>query len=443
MDKNNDFDRFVADRFAQVGGGVPPDRFVDDILTEARRMRPLPRWLATIKEPPMRISSRVAVGSPMARIAAFVLLLTILTALTAGAVVVGAALWQDETPATGYPTGFSPTALAVDAEGRLYASDSSAARIYRIDREGVTDVVGSGVAAGFTGDGGPATEAETQYPFGIAFDPDGRLLLVDQGNHRVRRVDEAGVITTIAGSGPAGFGNGGYGGDGGPATEALMAEPTAIAADSAGNLFVSDLANSRVRRIGTDGVITTVAGNGDLMFSLSAGSADGEPATEVGLNPAGLAVDAEGSLYVSSRADHRVLRVAPDGTITTFAGTGMAGSDGDGGPATEATLTSPDSLVLDAAGNLYVGDGGANRVRRIEPDGTITTFAGTGEQGYGGDGGPATEATFVLRDDVDLAVGPAPLAIDDSGTIYIADIGNNVIRVVDPSGTISTLEVGS
>ena len=158
----------------------------------------------------------------------------------------------------------------------------------------MTEVVGSGVAAGFEGDGGPATEAETTYPYGIAFDPQGRLLLADQGNNRVRRVDEAGVISTIAGSGPTGISNGAYGGDGGPATEALLAEPTAIAVDAEGNIFVSDPANARVRRIGTDGVITTVAGNGELMFSLSADPADGEPATEVGLTAGGLAVDAEG-----------------------------------------------------------------------------------------------------------------------------------------------------
>jgi sugar lactone lactonase YvrE len=442
MNDERSFERLFADRMeAERWSARLPDTFYDEFRHRAGEVRQRPRWLALIKEPPMRYSSRLAVGSPMARIAPFVLLLVALLALSVAAVGGGAAPQQDQMPATGYPSGFVPTVLAFDAEGRLYASDSFAARVYRMDPEGLT-AVGGGVGAGFDGDGGPATEARTTYPYGIAFDPEGRLLLAEEGNHRVRRVDAAGVITTIAGSGLAGSGNGAFGGDGGPATEALLSEPTAIAVDAEGNIFVSDKANARVRRIGTDGIITTVAGNGDLMFSLTAGPREGEPATEVGLTPGGLALDAEGNLYVSSRADHRVFRVASDGTITTFAGTGEAGSDGDGGPATEATLTLPNSLMLDAAGNLYVSDPGANRIRMIAPDGTITTIAGTGEEGYSGDGGPATEATFALAPG-DLGWAPASLAMDDSGAIYIADAGNHVIRVVDPSGTISTLEVGS
>ena len=344
------------------------------------------------------------------------------------------ALAQDDTPATGYPTDFGATALAVDTEARLYASDCAAARVYPLGRDGATEFIGSGpggFGAGFKGDGGPATEAETLCPFGIAFDPEGRLVLVDHGNNRVRRVDEMGVITTVAGSGPGQF-QGGFAGDGGPATEALMQEPTGIAIDSAGKIYVSDRENHRVRRIGVDGVITSVAGNGVSLFS-----DDGGPASEATLDdPAGLAVDDAGSLYIADSNHHRVRRVGPDGVIETIAGTGKVGSEGDGGSATQATLSDPESLLLDGAGILYIGDADAERIRMIAPDGTITTFAGTGRAGYDGDGGPATDATLRLSD-------PAPIAIDAAGNIYIGDTGNHVIRVVDPTGIISTLEVGA
>ena len=344
------------------------------------------------------------------------------------------AVAQTEAPASVYPDGFNPTQLAVGPDGSLYASDCGAARVYRIEPQGVTEVIGSGpggFSPGFVGDGGPATEAQTLCPYGIAFDPEGRLLLMDHGNNRVRRVDAAGVILTIAGSGPGHF-VGGFAGDGGPATEGLMQEPTHMAVDADGDILVADRDNHRVRRIGVDGVITTVAGNGEAPFS-----GGGGPAIEASFFAAGLAVDDEGRLYIADPSNHRVLRVGPDGTIATIAGTGEAGSEGDGGPATEAALMMPESLLLDQEGNLYIGDPGANRIRRVSPDGMMTTFAGTGDEGYDGDGGPATAATFGLYGE------PASLAIDASGNIYIGDSGNHVIRVVDPSGSISTLVVGS
>ena len=345
-------------------------------------------------------------------------------------------LAQDETSASGYPTGFNPTQLAVGPDGSLYASDCAAARVYRIEPDGVSVVIGSGpggFGAGFKGDGGPATEAETLCPYGIAFDPEGRLLLVDHGNNRVRRVDEAGVITTIAGSGPGQF-QGGFEGDGGPATEGLMQEPTGIAVDDDGVIFV---VRPRQRPGPADRHRRRHHDRGRERRRDAASPGDGGPATEASLDdPAAWPWTTRATCTSRTPTTPASGGSRPDGAIETIAGTGevrlgrrrRAGHRGD-------ALRPRAASCSTTAGNLYIGDPDGNRIRMISPDGTITTFAGTGEAGYDGDGGPATEATFSLAGD------PASLAIDASGNIYIGDSGNHVIRVVDPSGIISTLEV--
>jgi len=327
-----------------------------------------------------------------------------------------------------------PNLIAVSGAGRVYATDCEAARVYLVEPGRLTVIAGSGpggFVAGFVGDGGPATAAQLQCPYGLAFDAAGRLLVADHGNQRIRMIDKTGVIATVAGSGPYGDATGGFGGDRGAATSALLNEPTWVAVGADGRLFISDRDNNRVRVVSTRGAISTLAGTGAAGFS-----GDGGPAVKAMLDgPAGLAVDAAGDLYVADSNNRRVRIIRPDGVIETIAGTGAAGSTGDGGPADIATLGDPEGLALDGTGNLFVGDDdtAGNRVRRIGRDGIISAFAGTGKQGHTGEGGPATAAT--LR-----TIGsPVGLAVDPLGRLYIADAGNHSIRVVSTEGIIGTL----
>src|ERR1035441_10315174 len=216
-------------------------------------------------------------------------------------------------------------------------------------------------------------------------------------------------MATVAGSG--------QNGDGGPATAAQMGAIQGVAVDRLGNLYLSDSDHHRVRKIDTKGVITTIAGTGYAGFS-----GDGGPATAAQLDtPYGLAVDLTGAVYVADHNNNRVRRIGPDGVIATFAGSGGEASSGDGGPATAAQLLEPRNVAVDAAGNLYISEFGANRVRKVTPDGTIQPAAGTGLEGNGGDGGPAVNAQLKQ---------PAGLAVDRTGALYIADTGNNLLRKV-------------
>jgi sugar lactone lactonase YvrE len=296
----------------------------------------------------------------------------------------------------------------------------------------ITTVAGTG-QAGVLGDGGPATQARLLFPFGVVVDAAGNLFIADADNNRVRKVSPAGMISTVAGTGHAGFS-----GDGGLATQARLSFPTLMALDQAGNLFISDQGNSRVRKVSPDGLITTVTGTGRNGFS-----GDGGPATDAQLNwPRGLAVDAAGTLFIADHYNHRIRKVSPDGIITTAAGSGRDGptkgvSAGDGGLATEARLNGPFGLTLDRMGNLFfteLGDlFGANkgyRVRKVSAAGVITTVAGSDRRGFSGDGGPATEARLDT---------PTGVAVDTAGNLFIVDLGNYRVRKVDPNGIISTV----
>jgi len=291
-----------------------------------------------------------------------------------------------------------PVAVAVDGAGNFYIADQFNNRIRKVDAAGtITTVAGNGVL-GDTGDGGLATNAAMRRPGGVAVDGAGNLYITS--SHRIRKVDTAGSITTIAGIGIFGFG-----GDGGPAVNAQMNGAGPIILDGAGNIFFVDPGNRRVRKVDTGGTITTVAGNGTF-----GDGGDGGPATNAQLrSPQGLAADAAGNLFIATQGLIRKVDLA--GTITTFAGNGVQGFSGDGGPATNAQLFQPHGLAVDGPGNLFIADAGNQRVRKVDTAGTITTIAGTGVFGHAGDGGPATSAELV---------DPRDVTLDGSGGLLLA-----------------------
>lgn len=312
---------------------------------------------------------------------------------------------------------YYPRGIALDAAGNAYVADSWNHRVRKVDASGgVTTIAGTG-ERGFAGDGGLAVEASLRYPGDVQLDDEGNVYVSDSSNHRVRRIDADGIIETIAGTGVRG-----YSGDGGLAAEAQLAFPRGIRVTSSGDIYIAESGNDRVRKIDAAGVITTIAGSG-LPFERR----DGGPAAAAQFGyPYGIATDSVGNAYVVD--SNRVRKIGSHGIISTIAGTGELGFGGDGGPALEALLERPRAVAVDAAGNVYVG-GLDSRVRRIDSAGTIMTIAGTGESGFGGDGGPAVEAQL----DEPLAI-----AVDSTGNVYVADYRNHRVRRIDASGVIST-----
>jgi uncharacterized protein (TIGR03437 family) len=305
--------------------------------------------------------------------------------------------------------------IAFDADGNLYVPDQANDRIRKITPGNIiTTVAGNGVF-GYSGNGGPALQASLASPVSVAFDPDGNLYIVDQDNHRVRKMTRDGTLTTVVGNGSLGTEPGA--GNGGPAILASLDAPGGIAIDPAGVIFISDTYNDQVRKVSGLGIITAFAGTTDQTYG-----GDGGPAVLANLNsPAGLALDAQGNLYIADQLNNRIRKVSTDGIITTFAGNGNAEFSGDGGPARSAGLNYPSDVAFDAAGNLYIADERNNRVRKVTPGGVITTVAGNGIGGFSGDGGPPLAASLNH---------PSGLAFDKQGNLYIVDHWNFRIRKV-------------
>lgn len=262
---------------------------------------------------------------------------------------------------------------------------------------------------------GPAASAILRWPRALTFDAAGNLYVVDGGNASIRKVTPDGMITTIAGTGTTGFG-----GDGGPACQAqLSADLVGLSVDSGGNIYIVDSGNNRIRMISAaDGTINTVLDGAQLP----------QPETQFGFT--GMAFDAAGNLYIADGGHSQVYRIATDGTFAVIAGTGTYADNGDGGPATQAALKFPWGLYVDASGTIYVSDPDANRIRSITPDGMINAFAGTGKEGFAGDGGPALAA---------LLAAPYFMAPDGNGNLYFLDAANLRVRRIAGDGTISTV----
>ncbi len=281
-------------------------------------------------------------------------------------------------------------------------------------------IAGTGIA-GFSGDGGLAINAKINKQSYFAKDISGNIYFSDRYNRRVRKIATNGIITTVAGNGTSGSG-----GDGGPATAAQIAQVSGLTLDADGNLYISDYDENKIRKVNTAGIITTFAGTG-----ASSSTGDGGHATAASLQtPMGLSVDHSGNLLVIEQFGHRVRKIAPGSNIiSTIIGTGVIGYSGNGGPATAATISYPNTIFVDSADNIYLTDNGNHALRKINTAGIISTIAGNGLEGFSGDGGPATSARLDY---------PAGATMDATGNIYIADYGNHRIRKINTSGIIST-----
>ena len=310
--------------------------------------------------------------------------------------------------------------LASDPAGNIYIADVYNHRIRKVNISGIISTFAGNGALGFSGDGGAATLADLNYPVGVATDGSGNVFIADEGNGRIRKVDVNGIISTVAGTGNT------YGGDGGPATSAGIGIPESVCLDGSGNMFIGDW-NGRVRKVNTSGIITTVAGGGTPGFI-----GDGGPATLAELKSvSGVAVDNAGNLYISDEVDRRVRKVNASGIISTFAGDGTSGFSGDNGSATLAKLQGPKAVSTDASGNIYISDYANMRVRKVNSAGIITTFAGGGTV-FPGDGNLATNVQIA---------GPQGTAIDGSGNIYITDYVYRCVRKVCNSNCITGIQL--
>lgn len=367
-----------------------------------------------------------------------------------------------------------PVFVAQDKGGNLYITELYGQRIRKITPAGVISTYAGTGIAGFSGDGGPANVAKLSFPTGLAFDPAGNLIVAEQGNNRIRKIDTTGIISTIAGTGAIG-----YSGDGGPALSATFNAPYAVAYDAAGNLYITDILNYVVRVVNLSGIITTYAGNGTAGYG-----GDGGPATSARLNfPRGMAVDSSGNLYIADTLNHRVRVVNPAGKIATFAGIGTGGYSGDGGLATKAKIGSPRDVTVHN-GSLYISNAGQATTRRVNiATDIITPYAGYKFAGFGydGDGTALLSSRFAtptglffnstgnllivdsqnqrLRKaaggamrtiaggfigDHSLAtsaalVVPEAIAFDSAGNYYIVDAAGNRVRKVSGTGKISTV----
>lgn len=306
---------------------------------------------------------------------------------------------------------YGPLGVAVDSAGNVYFADRFNDRLRKINTAGIiTTIAGTGTG-GYNGDDIAATTAQLNDPFGVAVDIAGNVYVADHSNHRVRMISSLGIITTVAGTGASG-----YNGDDIAATAAQLNEPRGVAVDKFGHLFIADQANNRVRQVTlSTGIISTIAGSGVQGFS-----GDSGPATAAMLNgPYAMAADTFHNLYICDVDNQRIRKINWAGVITTVAGTGVGSYNSDGIPATAAQLNEPIGIAINAGGELFIADAWNERIRKVSLDGTISTYAGIGTAGMGLDSVAATACAFYY---------PYGIAVNQAGNIYICDQGNQRIR---------------
>ena len=310
--------------------------------------------------------------------------------------------------ATNYPGD-----VVVDANGNIYFSEHFNDLVRKVSPSGILTTVAGNGTQGFSGDGGPATDAELYNPYGLALDTFGNLYISDCWNYRIRKVTPAGIITTIAGTGSAG-----YNGDGIAATTAKIWNPNYICTDISGNVYITDNQNQRIRKVDRlTGLISTYVGNGTVGYF-----GDGGPATAAMVNyPGQISMDIHGTLYIADAYNYVVRKVSSSGIISTIGGTGSPGFSGDGGPATLAQMSKPLGLCADNFGNVYFSDWDNYRIRKISATGTISTITGNGTAAYSGDGGPAIDAEVNQMDGIHFS---------NAGNLFIADAFNYRIRTI-------------
>jgi sugar lactone lactonase YvrE/uncharacterized protein YjdB len=322
----------------------------------------------------------------------------------------------------------NPTTIALDGGGNIYIADYSNHRLRKINTSGIITTIAGLTGAGYNGDGIAASAAKLNQPNGVAVDATGNIYIAEMSGARIRKINTSGIISTLAGSGINGST-----GDGGPATAALVNRPTNLVLDGAGNIYFADWGNNKIRMINTAGQISTIAG----MAGGAGYNGDGIATTHKLSAPYSVSLDALGNLYISDENNH-ILRklVLSTGILSTIAGTALtAGSSGDGGAATAARFNHPDGIVADA-GQLYIADYTNNKVRKVDlTTGIVTTAVGNGTAGYGGDGGPATASTVIIN-------GPAGVTVDVSGNLYIADFTNNRVRKVSSNNRAPLFDSG-
>jgi len=368
--------------------------------------------------------------------------------------------------------------IAVDVQGNVFIAHRSKNRIRKINKEGIITTIAGNGDAGYSGDNGPAISATLNFPAGLCIDKHENLFIADRNNHRVRMINAEGIITTVAGTGSPE-----YGGDGGPATFAQLNFPSDLVCDDSRGLFISDRSNSRIRKVNSDGIISTYAGMGVAGYG-----GDFGPATEAMLKfPFGIAKDIEGNLFIADRGNNRIRKVTSQGIITTVAGDGSHFFSGDYGPAERASLAFPTDVTIDEKGSLYISDRNNNRIRKVDSMGIITTFMGTGEREYNGDNEIAPETSlslpfsiaidsernllvvdrshFMVRkvnlqtQEVTTTAGngkslfrgdggpgrganlatPSGIAIDEQDNIIFSDKMNSRLRKIDKNGIINTI----